>query len=387
MASRPLKIVFSGMVAGDPYQGGATWAVLQYALGLRELGHTVILIEPVAESALRPTGSSLAESTNASYFREVMTAFSLAENAAMLSQESRATVGLHYDELVAFSNHADVIVNVSGMLTDRTILDNIPVRVYLDLDPAFIQIWHAVQGIDMRLDAHTHFATVGLALGSPTCPVPTCGRRWIKTLPPVVLSQWPRAGEATRPALTTIGNWRAYGSVELNGEFYGQKAHSVRALIDMPRRTEHPLQLAMSIDPMEHADLSALRQSGWELVDPAVVAATPDRYRAFVRGSRGELGIAKSGYVRSRCGWFSDRSACYLAAGRPVIAQETGFSDYLPTGVGLLKFTDTAEAVNCISEVNANYAAHSQAARMLAENVFDSHIVLNRLLENVGVAA
>lgn len=387
MSQSPLKILFSGMVAGDPFQGGATWAVLQYVLGLRELGHDVVLVEPIAEAAIRPAHSTLSESTNAAYFREVMQQFLLTDRSALLLRDRRETSGLSYDQLVAFAERADVHINISGMLTDRALLEAIATRVYLDLDPAFVQVWHEVEGIDMRLDGHTHFVTVGLAVGTPSCPVPTCGRQWIKTVPPVVLSQWPKADQIAHQAFTTIGNWRAYGSVEFNGDFYGQKVHSVRELIDLPLRTKTPLQLAMAIDPRETADLEALQLMGWQLVDPAAVAMTPDRYRQFVRESKGELGISKNGYVKSRCGWFSDRSVCYLAAGRPVIAQETGFSEYLPTGAGLLSFTTVDEAAERIADVNANYKAHCQAARLLAETVFDSRAVLSRLLENVGLAA
>jgi hypothetical protein len=229
--------------------------------------------------------------------------------------------------------------------------------------------------------------TVGLAIGSPECGVPLCGREWITTLQPVVLCHWEASSAATSPALTTIGNWRGYGSVQFNGEVYGQKAHSFREFIDLPMKTRQPLVLAMAIHPGESADLEALRAHGWQLVDPGTVAGTPTLYRHFVAESKGEIGIAKSGYVKSRCGWFSDRSACYLAAGRPVIAQDTGFSKYLPTGRGLLPFTSELEAAQCIDRLNEDYDGHSQAARQLAEEFFASDKVLTRLLQHVGLAA
>jgi hypothetical protein len=292
-----------------------------------------------------------------------------------------------YEDLLATAERADVLINVSGMLTDGEIIERIPVRVYLDLDPAFLQLWHATQGIDMRLDAHTHFVTVGMAIGSPECSVPTCGRRWITTLQPIVLSEWPVVREIRYDAFTTVGNWRGYGSIEHEGEFYGQKAHSLRKLIALPKLTAERYLLAMAIHPHEKSDLERLAQNGWSLIDPREVVDTPSKYRRFIQQSKGELGIAKSGYVQSRCGWFSDRSVCYLASGRPVVAQETGFSRYLPTGDGLLAFQSVAQATRCINTINADYARHSAAARRLAETQFCSHKVLTGLLQRLGAVS
>src|SRR5262249_15580808 len=148
--------------------------------------------------------------------------------------------------------------------------------VYLDLDPGFVQLWHTVQGIDMRFAAHTHFVTIGQGIGRPGCDVPTCGISWIPTLQPIVLEQWPVATHIRYDALTTIGNWRAYGSIEHRGVFYGQKAHSLRPLMHLPMKTREQFMLALSIDPKEAKDLAALAANGWRLADPAKVAGTPE---------------------------------------------------------------------------------------------------------------
>ena len=384
MDRRLLNIVFSGMIAADPYQGGATWAVLQYVLGLRELGHNVVLIEPVPEKSIQPAGISISDSINARYFRQVIADFDLSGTAALVAEGSKQTVGMPYDELVEFCARADILINVSGMLSDGRLIDRIPIRIYLDLDPAFIQIWHAVYGIDMRLDRHTDFVTVGLAIGTLLCPVPTCGKKWIHTLQPIALSHWPRARETRYNALTTIGNWRGYGSVEYQGEFYGQKGHSLRELIELPRITTEQFMIAMAIHPDETSDLETLAQSNWQLLDPREVAGTPQRYRQFIQQSKGEFAVAKSGYVKSKCGWFSDRSVCYLASGRPVIAQDTGFSEFLPTRNGLFAFKSVEDAVRCIHEMNDDYHRHADAARELAETYFRSDRVLTQLLQKVG---
>jgi hypothetical protein len=368
-----LRILFSGMVAGDPGQGGASWSILQYVLGLRALGHEVRLVEPV--DALEPA--------SVDYFSALVREFGLEREAALLARGSRDTAGLPYRELAAWATGADLLFNVSGMLRDESLAGPPPLRVYLDLDPAFNQLWHSVYGIDMGFDLHNRFATVGLELGEPGCPVPTCGREWIKTLPPVFLPLWPRTATVETVAFTTVANWRGYGSVEWEGRRYGQKAHSLRGLIDLPKQTQERLLLALAIHPEEREDLAALGSHGWQLADPARVAGSPGRYAGFVRGSKGELGIAKEGYVASRCGWFSDRSACYLASGRPVVAQETGFARHLPVGKGLLSFGTVEEAVAALTEVDADYRRHAEAARALAEQLFESSAVLGRLLDGL----
>ena len=367
-----LRILFSGMVAGDPEQGGASWSILQYLLGFRDLGHEVRLVEPV--DALDPRAVA--------YFEQSVRAFDLEGEAALLVRGSRQTAGAPYGDLARWAAETDVLVNVSGMLRDEELVGPPPLRVFLDLDPAFNQLWHA-EGIEMGFDLHNRFATVGLGLGGRECSVPTGGREWIKTLPPVYLPRWEPAA-APGSAFTTVANWRGYGSVEWEGKRYGQKAHSLRKLLAVPELTEERLQLALAIHPDESGDIDALANHGWELADPVAVAGSPGRYAEFVRGSKGEIGIAKEGYVDSRSGWFSDRSACYLASGRPVVAQDTGFPHHLPTGEGLLAFTSAEEAVPALEGVSADYGRHARAARALAEELLDSRRVLTRLLERAS---
>lgn len=384
MATRKLTILLSGMIAAVPRQGGATWAVLQYLLGLNRLGHEVYFVETVSETALLPPGAPLAQSANAVYFNQVMTDFELEECSALLLEGTRETVGLPYARLREAAHRIDVLINIAGVLTDEALLERAPMRLYLDLDPAFTQFWHAIEGINMRFGCHTHFATVGLAIGQPECPVPTCGRAWIATPQPVVLEHWPVAEQVTLDALTTVANWRGYGSIEHAGVFYGQKAHSLRQLIDLPTITDERFLLALAIHPEETKDLDLLARNAWSLRDPQCVADTPASYRAFIQSSKAEFGFAKSGYVASHCGWFSDRSVCYLASGRPVLAQDTGFSRYLPTGEGLIAFTTGDEVLAAIEALRRDYQRHAHAARAIAEDCFDSDKVLSRLLEQVG---
>jgi len=374
-----LRIAVSGMVAGEPNQGGAAWAVLQYVLGLRRMGHEVILVEPVT------AGSASAGSPSCRYLEAVASQFGL-ELATLLSADGPGgpeSAPIPYDRLLELMRGTDLLLNVSGMLTQADLLEAIPVRAYLDLDPFFNQLWHQ-QGADMRFEAHTHFVTVASNLGGPGCEVPTLDLPWIETLPPVVLEAWPAASEAPTLPFTTVGHWRSYGPIEHEGRRYGMRAHSLRELIELPQRSRGKFALALGIHESEGDDLDALERHGWRLLDPDVVAGTPSLYRQFVGSSTGEIGIAKEGYVRSRSGWFSDRSACYLASGRPVIAQDTGFGRVLPTGEGLLAFTTVEEGAAAIEKVLARPAAHASAALALAEDVLDSDRVLTVLLDALG---
>lgn len=359
-----MRVIVAGTVAGVPGQGGAVWAVMQYALGLRRLGHEVILAEPVDRIA-----------DTAPAFTEILRPFGV--DGALVERGSGRTWGSGAQRL---ESGADMLLNLSGVLADERLLARTGLRVFVDLDPAFTQLWHAVEGIDVGLDRHEAFVTVGRGIGSRLCGIPDCGRSWVTTPQPIVLEHWPFAGPAQRRAVTTVGHWRSYGSVSYRGVLYGQRAHSMRSLLSLPGLTTVTLRPAIAIHPDERDDRTALRAHGWRLTDPSRVAATPHAYRSFVQGSWAEIGIAKLGYAVSQCGWFSDRSVCYLASGRPVVAQDTGFGTWLPTGSGVLAYRTADEAADALDQVKADYRRHRRAARELAEDVFESDGVLGELL-------
>jgi len=361
------------MIADTPHRGGATWAILQYLIGLRSLGCAVTFVEPV-EEPLRDG--------RAAYCARVMSDHDLSGQWCLVSGDG-TTIGMERSELRAAAREADVLINVSGMLTDLDVLERIDRRVYLDLDPGFVQMWHD-DGVDMRFVNHTHFATLADSIGSDGCSIPTCGRTWIPTLPPVVLAAWSPIAETAHDSFTTIAHWRSYGSIHRDGVVYGQKAHSVRAIVDLPRRVDERFEIALDIHPDETRDLAELAANGWALTDPDQVAATPALYRDFVRGSRAELGVAKSGYVVSQAGWFSDRSACYLASGRPVVAQSTGFERRLPTGHGLFSFVGVDDIAVAVETIRADPCGQRMAARAVAEQHLSAESVLSRLLENIS---
>lgn len=386
MAEKHLRILLSGMIASVPGQGGATWAVLQYFLGLRQLGHEVHFVEVIPVDSIHPAGVALYDSVNAGYFRRVIERYELGGAATLVHSGTKETVGRTYDELCRLAGRCDILLNLSGLLQDHELTGRIPLRVYVDLDPGFTQLWHLQEDLDVGLDGHNRFVTIGMTIGAPDCLVPAGDFDWVKTLQPIVLDQWPVAQQHTRRALTTVANWRGYGSVEFQGRLYGQKAHSLRPFFKLPQRTDKTMALALAIHAGEHSDLALLNRHGWRLLDPDQVAGTPDAFRTFVQESWAEFGIAKSGYVTANCGWFSDRSICYLASGRPVLAQETGFSKFLPSGEGLLSFKVEDDVLSCIDQLHRDYSKHCRAARRIAEEHFDATRVLRRLLQRTGAA-
>jgi hypothetical protein len=366
------RIVLGATLAGVPGQGGAAWAVLQWALGLRRLGHEVVLVEQVEPGRFSDTAPAFDALTRAYGVR------------AALIDGAGAAAGLSRFELRRAVTGADLLLNLSGVLRDDRVLAGAARRVFVDLDPAFTQLWHTAEGIDLGLDRHEAFVTVGGCVGRAGCEVPTCGRQWIPTPPPVVLEHWPLAGGTGGGRLTTVAHWRSYGSIHHDGVHYGQKAHSLRPLLGLPAATGAAFRLALGIHPEERDDLAALRRDGWELVDPVRAAGTPGAYQAFVQGSWAEFGLAKLGYVQARCGWFSDRSVCYLASGRPVVAQDTGFGAWLPAGDGVFAFHDADGVTAAVESLRTDYGRHRRAARELAEEVFRADRVLVPLLDRLA---
>ncbi len=382
-----LRIVVAGALAHTPIRaGGYVWAFLQYVLGFRRLGCEVLYVEHLdAKDCVDPTWQrvSFDQSANVAMFASVCETFGLSGTAALLQRDGDGWAGLPPAEVRRWADGADLFVNLSGRFHMRDILDAARRRLYVDLDPGFTQIWQAGYGADMNLRGHDAYATVGLNVGTAVCPVPTLGIQWHGVLPPVIREYWsplPASGDA----YTTIADWRGYAPIEWDGVWYKQKADEFLRVIDLPRRVPCRLEICLSIHPDE-PDRQALLDHGWRLSDPDRHAATIETYRAYVRGSRGEFSVAKHGYVVGRTGWVSDRTVCYLAAGRPAIVQDTGIAAHLPVGEGLLTFNTADEAAAGIREVERDYSHHAAAASDLAARYFDSDRVLAALLDIAGV--
>jgi hypothetical protein len=380
------RIAIAGALAQKPKVGGLTWVHLQYVLGFRRLGFDVLFLDAVAPDVLvdpigRPT--RLEESVNLQYFRDVMAGFDLSESFALLADEGRKIIGRSRAEVLEHVKDSVCLVNIMGFLKDEEILASARRKVFLDIDPGLGQLWREL-GLDDSFAGHDDFVTIGEKIGAPDCRIPDCGLTWITTPQPVVLEYWP-----TRPhedgSFTTIASWRGpYGPIEYEGRTYGLRVHEFRKFIELPRLTKARFELALDIHPDEVNDLRLLAENNWTLVDPVGVAGDPFAYRTYIQRSRAEFMVAKSLYVEGNSGWLSDRSLCYLATGRPVLAQDTGFTSIYPTGDGLFAFRTTEEAVAGVEEIERDYARHTRAARGLAETYFDSDKVLTRLLERLG---
>ncbi len=381
------RIMIAGAIAHHPLGGaGNAWIFLQYVLGFRRLGFETYYVEHIEEQHCidddwKP--APFTTSANARFFDAVMHQFDLQDHSALLASPGGAHIGLARANIEQLARDVDLFINISGRFHLVSVLGAVRRRLYLDLDPGFVQIWQEQYGVNMNLRGHDVHITVGLNLGAPDCPLPTCGFKWQTTLPPVVLDQWTTPAPAGR-AYSTVADWRGYGPVEWRGVWYGQKADEFMRIIELPRRVSAPLELCLAIHPNE-PDCTKLEENGWHLVSPRRHCATPDAYRDYLRGSRGEFTVVKNGYAAGRTGWFSDRSACYLAAGRPVIIQDTGIGRHVPVGEGLLTFTGIDGAAAALDAVERDYARHAAAAREFARQHLDSDRVLTRLLELAGL--
>ena len=384
-------ILVAGAIANKPLNGGESWVRLNWTLGLARLGHPVHLVEQIAPEACIDAGGRPAgfrESLNAAFFAEVVREFGLERSATLICGEGPETLGLPFSELVRLVERADLVVNISGHLRSEPLLERARLKVFVDLDPGFTQVWHARGDPDVGVAGHDHHYTVGANVGLPGCPIPTGGIDWRPVMPPVVLDLWPVVAGRAGGSFTTVARWRnPYGPLEWDGVSYGLKHHELRRVIELPGLVESPLEIALDIHAGDSADLEALRSHGWRVSDPREVVPDPRSFRRYVQASAAEFSVAQGIYTDTRSGWFSDRTATYLASGKPALVQDTGLGDGLASGEGMLRFRTLAEAVDGVERIVADYDAHAQAARALAERHLDSDRVLGELLADVGVGS
>ncbi|QSR84063.1 hypothetical protein [Methylacidimicrobium sp. B4] len=358
---------------------GVTWAFLQWALGFRSLGWDTWLVEELPASACVDADGNPAtsgHSVNAIRWQEAIQDFGWSGKATLFREGEKA----EWDDLRDFAREADLILNISGVCRRRDLLELPRRRIYLDLDPAFTSIWVREYGCDLGLGGHDLFLTVGLCMNAPGVRAPDLGVRWLPTLPPVALDYWtgiPGGGESW----TTVTHWRAYPEVRWGRCTFTNKAPEWERFIDLPRRVGVPFRIASDL---EEEDVSErFRAAGWELVPSRGIANDWKQYRTFLNGSRGEFSVVKGGYRISGCGWFSDRSACYLALGKPVVLQETGWSSLLLPARGLHSFSSIDEAAHAIETAEAHYSMEADGARSFAVEALDARKVIGRLLEQL----
>ena len=382
MAKSRLRILVLGYIVRGPL-GGLTWHHLQYVIGLRQLGHDVYFLEdsddypscydPVRDVTDANPGYGLRYATG------VFGKAGLEDRWAYYDAHARRWLGPCARRAEELCSTAELLLNLSGVNPLRPWHEHVPWRALVDTDPVFTQISH-VTDPDARKRARRHGAFFSFAhnVGGEACSVPNDGLRWQPTRQPVVLDAWPVTPGPRNGSFTSVLQWDSYEPREHDGTRYGMKSESFRPYADLPRRTAATFELAVG---SPGAPRTALRERGWTVRDPRPLTRDPWTYQRYIRGSKAEFGVAKHGYVVSRSGWFSERSTAYLASGRPVVAQNTGYSDWLPTGSGLIPFESPDGALAAVEEVSSRYESHSRAARALVEEHFDSRKVLPPLIE------
>jgi hypothetical protein len=408
--SASLRIIVTGLITQHPLMGGITWHYLQYVVGLARLGHDVYYFEDSGQFPYDLDGGSSGTdwiarncTYNVAYLAKIMSRFGLENRWAYHFPLKSEWFGLSEKQRETVIQSADLLINVSGSLEHPKDYRRIPHLLYIDTDPVVTQIKIALGNAEFieRVETHdTHFI-FGTSLSQA---VPPTGFQWRPTRQPIVLSEW-RPATPRREAFTTVMNWTSYEPLTYSGRTYGQKDIEFRRFLYLPREVG-PIALEVALSGTQHIEWSCedenlrselgepeihktgwtphdlVTRAGWRAVDSIAACGDLDSYRHYIESSKAEWSVAKNAYVLGQPGWFSERSACYLAAGRPVVVQDTGFSGVLPVGEGILSFRTLPEAAAGIQEVEAHYLLHSEAARAIAESYFDSEKVLSDLIDN-----
>jgi hypothetical protein len=399
-----LRLVIFGMVGRMPL-AGVTWQALHYIEGFRRLGFDVYYIEDTGDWPYDPERNTVTGDATytVDFIGRLMESHGLSDRWAYCAAAQGGRVfGLSESRVARLFERADVLVNLTGSTVLRAEHLRVPVRIYLETDPVLPQI-EVAKGNRFSIDllsAHTHHFTYGENLGAPDCGVPVERFTYHPTRQPVVLDWWEAPPGLPAGPFTTIASWRQSGKdLEWNGETYTwSKHHEFLKLIDLPRRTVQPLELALALktggkngtgcgrpDDEDSEAVRLLCSRGWRVRDGLPLSRDLSSYRDYIQSSRGEFTVAKDQNVRLRSGWFSDRSACYLAAGRPVVTQDTAFGKFLPTGEGLFAFQTMDDVVEAFEAINSDYEQHCRAAREIAREFFSADKVLRSLLVTAGL--
>ena len=379
------RVVVLGYVVRQPV-GGLVWHYLQYALGLAQLGHEVLYLEDgyfLEDDAYAwyydPTVDEWRDDPTygLAFLDHTFMQVGLAGRWACFDAHRSTWHGLPVERVLDFCRSADLLFNVSAVNPVRPWLETIPVRVFVDTDPAFSQLRILRNAPHRRLaEQHNVFASFGENLPAGRSSVPLGSMSWIPTRQPIVLDAWTPTPGRSRGAFTTVMAWETYRAEAYQGRRFGLKSDSFQPYVDLPQRTKEILEVWLA---GATAPARMLREAGWKV--NAGGPRDPWEYQRYLRESKGEFSVAKEGYVVSRSGWFSERSAAYLASGRPVVVQDTGFSDWMETGRGVLGFRTAEEAAAGLEEVGRDYERHCRAARMIASEYFDARTVLSKLIE------
>ena len=403
---KPLNIVVVGTLASDPYAGMA-WMHMQIVLGFLRLGHNAYYFEITSTWPHNPELGMRVDNTDYTipYLKKIAKRLGISDRWAYRCSfsKNKEWIGLNKIEAENLLANADFVFNVSaatrfeeeGLKTGRL--------VYYGTDPVFHEIKYAQgdEGVITFVNEHDDIVTYGENIGNPGCTIPPLPRMRAKTRQPILLDYW-QNGEPSKKEFTSVGNWKQGGrDIEFKREtYYWSKHHEFLKFIDLPKRISQPIEFATNLAKPEKLihgegtqvptlgivtdEYSLLISNGWKLVDAPSFTMNPWSYQQYIISSRGEFTFAKDQNIRLRSGWFSERSACYLAAGRPVITQDTGFGCSLPTGQGLFSFNTMEEILSAFDAINTDYKKHSKAAQDIAEEYFKAETVLEKLLNDLG---
>ena len=389
-----MRIVVTGLIAAYPL-GGVGWDYLAYVSGFRRLGHEVFYLEDTGQWLYDPRAGTFTDDVSRNA-RHLAGTLSRAGEEMRTRWSLRAPDGTYHGaplrQVERFCNGADLFLNVSGACWLRDEYRGARRIAYLDSDPCYshAKLLAVERGTATEdeaysvglIRAHHCFFTFAENINDPSCAIPHGSLRWLPTRQPIVLDDWPFTFTPMARAYTTVMSWKTDVTLpNLAGVTYGGKDVEFLKFIDLPAHTGVHLEVALS----GAAPRDELQRRGWNVVDAYEKSGTLDAYHQYLRGSRAEWSIAKNAYVAARSGWFSTRSAAYLALGKPVVVQDTGFRAVYPTGEGLFAFSSVAEAAGAIQSIESNYRHHCEAARVLAENEFAAESVLQRLLDDAGV--
>ena len=387
----PLRIIVAGMAAQYPV-GGVAWDYLQYPIGLARLGHDVVYHEDTWCWPYHPLQRSMVDDPaySAGYLRDFFGRYApdLSERWHYL-QLHETSCGMSRGAFDEFARSADLFINVSGGSFFPGALAPSCLKLFLDTDPGYNQIilserpsWS--ENVDRwcaGVRAHDRHFTYAENFGAADCTMPDAGVAWRPTRMPVVPELWNACADRVKPSSpwSTVMTWNVFkGKLEHRGVEYRGKADEFAKIADLPHRLGREFRVAVG---GTEAPLAALAAQGWLAEDGPTATLTPGDYQDYLAASRGEVSVAKHVYVALKTGWFSTRSACYLAASRPVVVQDTGFSNILPVGRGLHAFSDEDEAAVAIEAIEADYASETTAAREVALAHFDAKAVLSRLID------
>jgi hypothetical protein len=380
-----MKILILGYIVRGPL-GGLAWHHMQYVLGLRDLGHDVLFMEDSDDfdSCYNPETNEMSKDPNYGlrFINNLFGWFDLQDRWCYFDAHLNKWYGVDESRIKSFCNSADLLINISGVNVLRDINQKIPERIFIDTDPAFVQIRNLIHPKTRELTkAHNHFFSFGENNGKEFCTIPDDGFKWLPTRQPLFVPAWKPAQPIPSGKWTTVMQWDSYQKLTFEGTEYGMKSASFQPFEALP--------LLLPGERFELASGSAsvpyelLKKYNWDVISSLTPTRTPQTYQEYIANSKGEWSIAKEGYVKTKSGWFSERSLSYLASGKPCILQDTGFSLFLDTGEGLFAFEKPEDVINAVNEINNNFEYHCQRARQFAIDNFDSASVLLKLLSQL----